>query len=94
VLACMVETDRGWAWGRERDRARGDVLRAGWGWIGGSGAREGWLARLGTMRGAEREMRLVVRSGGQRGGVEIEVACLGLRPERGSGERGRVYPCG
>jgi hypothetical protein len=86
------EIDRKWAWGRERERARGDVLRAGWGWIGGGGAREGWLARLGTMRGAEREMRLVVWSGGQRGGVDIEVACLGLRPEWGSGERGRAYP--
>jgi hypothetical protein len=68
-LACMNETDRGWAWGRERERARGDVLGAGWGWIVGGGSRERWLARLGTMRGAKRGMHSVVWSGGQRGGV-------------------------
>jgi hypothetical protein len=32
--------------------------------------------------------------GGQREGVEDEVVCLGLCPERGRGERGRVYPKG
>jgi hypothetical protein len=37
----MNEIDRKGAWGRERERAHGDVLRAGWGWIGGGGAREG-----------------------------------------------------
>jgi hypothetical protein len=40
-LECVNEIDRKWAWGRERERARGDMLRAGWGWIGGGGAREG-----------------------------------------------------
>jgi hypothetical protein len=88
----MNERDRERAWGRTHGRAQIDVAGTGWGWIGGGGAREGWLARLGTMQGAERDMRSVVWSGGQRGGVEIEVACLGLRPEWGSGERGRAYP--
>jgi hypothetical protein len=58
------EKDRGWAWGRERERARGDVHRAGWGWIGGGGVRERELACLGTKRGAERGMRALVWSGG------------------------------
>jgi hypothetical protein len=58
---------------------------AGCGWLGGGGAREREWARLGTKRDAEREMRVLVWSGGQRGGVELEVVCLGLCPERGRG---------
>jgi hypothetical protein len=59
--------------------------RAGWGWLGGGGAREREWARLGTKRDAEREMRALVWSGGQRGGVEVEVVCLGLCQGKGEG---------
>jgi hypothetical protein len=88
------EIDRGRAWGRERGRVQGDVFGAGWGWLGGMGAREREWLRLGNTRGAERRVRVLVWSGGQREGVEAEVTCLGLCPERGHGERGRVYPRG
>jgi hypothetical protein len=91
-LECMVEIDRKWTWGRIRGRAQIDVAGTGWGWIGGDGAREGQLARLGTPRSLETEMRRVVWSGEQRGGVETEVVCPSLGPEQGSGERGRAYP--
>jgi hypothetical protein len=92
--ACVNEIDRGRAWGRERGRVQGDMFGAGWGWLGGVGTRERERLRLGNTRGAERRVRVLVWLGGQREGVEAEVACLGLCPERGRGERGRVYPRG
>jgi hypothetical protein len=58
--------------------------------LGGGGARERGLARLGNTRGAVVLVRAFVRLERQRGGV----GCLGLCPERGQGERGRVYPRG
>jgi hypothetical protein len=70
------------------------VFEAGWGSLGGGGARERGLACLGNMRGAVVLVRTFVRSERQRGGVEAEVGYLGLCPERGRGERGRVYPRG
>jgi hypothetical protein len=70
------------------------VFRAGWGSLGGGGARERGLAHLGNTRGAVVLVRAFVRSERQRGGVEAEVGCLGLYPEQGRGERGRVYPRG
>jgi hypothetical protein len=75
---CLNESEWERAWGRERGRVQSDMHGAGWGWLGGGGAREREWACLWTKRDAEREMCVLVWSGGQRGGVEVEVVCLGL----------------
>jgi hypothetical protein len=53
-----------------------DMDRAGWGWLGGVGAREEERARLGTKRDVGRPLRALVWSEGQRGGGELEVVYL------------------
>jgi hypothetical protein len=59
------ERDKERAWGRTRGRVQIDVAGAGWGWLGGVGARERGLARMGNTRGAERRVGALVWSGGQ-----------------------------
>jgi hypothetical protein len=61
------------------------VHGAGWGWLGGGVAREKEWARLGTKRDTERGMLALVWSGGQREGVELEVARLGFCQGKGEG---------
>jgi hypothetical protein len=69
--------------GRKRERALGDVLEAGWGSLGGSGARERERARLGNTRGTVVLVRAFVWSERQRGGVDFEVLDPVLCPEHG-----------
>jgi hypothetical protein len=78
----MNERDWEWVWGRTHGHAQIDVAGMGWGWIGGGGAWEGWLARLGTMRGAERDVLggligRAERRGGGRGGLPRSLARAG-----------------
>jgi hypothetical protein len=47
-LVCMNERDRERAWCRVLARVQIDVARAGWGCLGGVGAREWKRARLGN----------------------------------------------
>jgi hypothetical protein len=89
-LACVNESDREKAWGRNRGRVQIDVAGTGWGWLGGGGAREREGARLGNMRGAGMPLRALAWSERQRGGVELEVLGLGLYLEQG---RGRGLGC-
>jgi hypothetical protein len=63
------------------------VARAGWGWLGGVGAREREWLRLGNMRGAEKVLHALSWSERQRGSGELEVGCLGGCQSKGE-ERG------
>jgi hypothetical protein len=83
----MNERDRERAWSRDRERVRSDVARAGWGCLGGVGAREREWLRLGNMRGAERVLRALAWSERHRGSGELEVGCLAGCQSKGE-ERG------
>jgi hypothetical protein len=61
------------------------MLRAGWGSLGGSGAREREQVRLGNTRGTVVLVRTFIWSGRQRGGVDFEVLDPVLCPEHGQG---------
>jgi hypothetical protein len=91
-LVCVNEIDRGRVWGRERERVQGDAFGAGWGWLGGVGAREREWLRLGNTRGAGVSLRALVWSEGQREGVELEVVYLGFCQGEGEGRGKRGTP--
>jgi hypothetical protein len=61
------------------------MFGAGWGCLGGMGAREREWACLGTKRGAGVSLRALVWLEGQRGGVELEVVYLGFCHSEGEG---------
>jgi hypothetical protein len=82
-LACMNKRDGERVWCKVSARVRSDVARAGWGSIGGEGARAWEWACLGNTRDIGVLLRALVQSEGQRGGVELEVLDLGLCPEQG-----------
>jgi hypothetical protein len=63
-LACMNERDRERAWCRVSAHVQSDVARAGWGSIGGEGARAWEWARLGNTRDAGVLLRTLVWSEG------------------------------
>jgi hypothetical protein len=69
------------------------VHGAGWGWLGGGGAREREWARLGTKRDAERDarahlVRRAERRGGSRGGLSRSLSRAGLWERAGFHPRG------
>jgi hypothetical protein len=72
-------------WGKNQERAQTDVFGAGWGWVGGVGAREREGSRLGNTRGAGTPLRALIWSERQREGVELEVGCLGFCQGKGKG---------
>jgi hypothetical protein len=82
-LACVNERDMERAWCKVSAHVRSDVARAGWGSIGGEGARAWEWARLRNTRDTWVLLRALIWSEGQRGGVELEVLNLGLCPEQG-----------